>query len=129
MTEKEKKKEKKSLEELLKERMKVLEKYKDVIKGQSVTGAEVKEFVRKKPRSKKSLRNYIGKEIKITQIDFEGNKAIIKFEVDGKEETAETSDQFVIKRWLIDYKAALDLGAESVRVKVKDRGKYGIAFK
>jgi len=49
-------------------------------------------------------------------------------EVDGKEESIETSNKFIIERWLTDFKAALDLGAAGIKVRVKGRGKYGVVF-
>jgi len=53
----------------------------------------------------------------------------VTFEVDGQENTVETADKYLIERWLLDYKVALDLGAKGVKVRVKKRGKYGVAFK
>ena len=115
-------------EELIKEKKRVLEAEKDKIVGEVVEGKKVKELIRRKPRARKSFREYTGKEIIIKKIEFDEDKAIVTFEVDGQEDTVETADKFLIERWLIDYKVALDLGAKGVKVKVKSRGKYGIAF-
>jgi len=107
------------------EKMRALEAEKDKIVGEVVEGKKVKELIRRKPRARKSFREYTGKEIIIKKIEFDEDKAIVTFEVDGREDTVETADKFLIERWLIDYKVALDLGAKGVKVKVKSRGKYG----
>jgi len=115
-------------EEWIKEKKMALEAEKDKIVGKIIEGKKVKELIRKKPRARKSFREYTGKEIIIKKIEFKGNKAIVTFEVDEQEDIIETADKFLIERWLIYYKVALDLGAKGVKVKVKSRGKYGVAF-
>lgn len=118
----------KTWEELIEEKKKALGAEKDKIAGKVVEGKKVRELTRKKPRAKRSFSGYIGRDITITKIEFDDNKAVVTFEVDGQENTVETADRYLIERWLIDYKVALDLGAKGVKVKVKRRGKYGVAF-
>lgn len=113
---------------LVEERKNMLIQSRELISDKVVEGQEIKKLTRQRKRARKSFRRYIGKEIVIKRIYFDGEKAIVTFEVDGQEETAETADKFLIRGWLIDYKVAIDLGAKGVKVKVKERGKYGIVF-
>jgi len=64
----------------------------------------------------------------IKDIKFENGTAYITVEVDGEEKVVKTSDKMLIKRWLVDFKAALDLGAKAIKVKIEPLGKGGIKF-
>jgi len=87
----------------------------------------VRELTRKKLKSKRSLQRYEGKEVLITGIELNGRSAIVHLKVDGEEDVAETSDKRVIERWLLDYKAALDLGAQAIKAKIVRSGRYGVS--
>lgn len=117
----------KTWEELIEEKKRALEAEKDKIIGEVIEGKKVKELLKKRPRAKKSFSKHIGKEIIIKKIEFDGDKAIVMLESDEGVDTVETADKFLIKRWLLDYKVALDLGAKGVKVRVKKRGS-GVAF-
>jgi hypothetical protein len=88
----------------------------------------VKELVNRRSRKGMGFRSLAGKEIIIRKINFEGDKAIVEVEVDGKRRTVQTADKSLIKRWLIDFKLALDNGAEGIKVKVIPIGSGSVKF-
>jgi len=88
---------------------------------------DVKGIVRK-PKKGTGFRRFLGKEIIITDIQFKEDTAVVRVEVDGKEEEILTRDKLLIKRYLIDFKVALDLGAEGIKVKVEPLGKSSVKF-
>ncbi len=92
-----------------------------------VSLTDVKSLV-KKGKKGAGFRRFIGKTILIRDIHFEGDKAIVTVEVDGATEKVTTRDKILIKRYLLDFKAALDMGAEAVKVKVEPLGKSSVKF-
>jgi hypothetical protein len=88
----------------------------------------VKDVVNRRSKKGMGFRSLAGKEIIIRKIEFDGDKAIVEVEVDGKRRTVQTSDKSLIKRWLIDFKIALDMGAEGIKVKVLPVGTGSVKF-
>lgn len=91
-----------------------------------VSLSDVKSIVKKSKGT--GFRKFIGKTILIRDIQFDGDKAIVTVEVDGSTETLTTRDKMLIKRYFIDFKAALDMGAEAIKVKVEPLGKSSVKF-
>jgi hypothetical protein len=114
--------------EILKKKKQRLENLGVNFEGKILDVKSVKEVVNKRPRKGMGFRSLVGKEIIIRKIEFQGDKAIVEVEVDDKKRTVQTSDQNLIKRWLIDFKLALDMGAEGIKVKVAPYGVSGVKF-
>jgi uncharacterized protein with von Willebrand factor type A (vWA) domain len=117
-----------NIEELLEKRKQKLAKIKGLVEGKVVAGKELKELAKKRTRKGEGFRSLVGKEILIKDIKFENGTAYVTVEVDGQEKVVRTSDKMLIKRWLLDFKAALDLGAKAIKVKVEPLGKGGVKF-
>ena len=100
----------------------------EVFRGKIVDAKSVKDLLRRGAKRGRSFRTLAGKEIIIRNIDFKDEKAIVSVEVDGQTRTMETADKMLIKRWLVDFKTALDLGAEGIKVKVVPVGKTSVKF-
>ena len=115
-------------EELVEKKKKTLGEKENIFKGKVFDTKSVKELLRRGARKGKSFRSLVGKEIIIKDIKFQGDKAIVTVEVDGQIKTVETADKLLIKRWLVDFKAALDLGAAGIKVKVLPVGKSAVKF-
>jgi len=114
--------------ELLERKKQRLEELNVDLKGKVLDVKTVKELVNRRSRKGTGFRSLAGKEIIIRKIDFEGDKAIVEVEVDGKKKTIQTADKSLIRRWLIDFKIALDSGAEGIKVKVVPVGSGSVKF-
>jgi len=117
-----------NIEELLERKKQRLAKIKELVEGKVIAGKELKELAKKRARKGEGFRSLVGKEILIKDIKFENGTAYVTVEVDGQEKIVRTSDKMLIKRWLLDFKAALDLGAQAIKVKVEPLGKGGVKF-
>ena len=115
-------------EELVEKKKQAIGGKEELLKGKVVDTKSVKELLRRGAKRGRSFRSLVGKEIVIKNIEFKGDKAIVTVEVDGQTRTVETADKLLIKRWLVDFKAALDLGAEGIKVKVVPVGKSAVKF-
>jgi len=115
-------------EELVERKKQAVGSREDIFKGKVFDTKTVKELLRRGAKKGRSFRSLVGKEIVIKKIEFQGDKAIVTVEVDGQTKTVETADKLLIRRWLIDFKAALDLGAEGIKVKVLPVGKSAVKF-
>jgi len=117
-----------NIEELLEKKKEKLAQIKPLVEGKVLSGKELKELAKKRAKRGEGFRSLVGKEILIKDIKFENGTAYITVEVNGEEKVVKTSDKMLIKRWLVDFKAALDLGAKAIKVKIEPLGKGGIKF-
>ena len=116
------------IQKLLEEKRKKLEGSKKILKGKTLTVKELKELIRKGAKRGEGFRSLAGKEILIKKINFEGNTAVVLVEVEGETKTVKTSDKGLIKRWLAEFKVALDMGAQGIKVKVVPIGSGNVKF-
>ena len=115
-------------EEIIERKKQAIVGKEDFFKGKVIDAKSVKDIFRRGAKRGRSFRSLANKEIIIRNIDFRGKKAIVSVEVDGQTKTVETADKVLIKRWLVDFKTALDLGAEGIKVKVVPIGKTAVKF-
>jgi hypothetical protein len=115
-------------EELLERKKEQLQAVAGNFQGKVLGLEELRKMIGRRTKRGKGFRKFVGKEIIIKDIQFNDGKAIVKVETDGKEKLVETEDKALIKRWLIDFKIALDEGAKGIKVKVEPLGSGGVKF-